>query len=370
MKKMGVGALIVFALIAGFAVSHKLLYKNASGPVPQADHLLQSDEVSIAMMAAIQTTYSVDSQSFIALVPQNQNWGKTRYASDAHHVFAAAVDVNSNPARVTDVVELPAIDPVQFEVLAGSLAKDNKNVYLNGVVQPGIDGATFKKVTGEGLYGDSHAIYYFGDTGSGVFKLMSTHPNGFILYDLIAQDPNNPNGTFEGYWSDGQTLYYGTTTVAGVNPARFTLYPEGIVASSSGERWMPLYYGNDSSHIFYQGRAVVGADPTTFITVSDGAFYQEYGKDKNRVYFKDKIIQGADPSTFKPLKGQPREGCGPGAYAIDSQHVFYQDKIVEGADPVSFKPVVGENDYGEDMHGFYIGAQRVGKSTFVACQYG
>jgi hypothetical protein len=133
---------------------------------------------------------------------------------------------------------------------------------------------------------------------------------------------------------------------------------------------MPLYYGSDGIHVFYKGRVVTGADPATFTTVSDGIYYQEYGKDKDHVYFEDTTIQGADPSTFKTLKEQPSEGCGPGAYAIDSRDVFYRNKIVEGADPVSFKPVIGQNEYGEDIHGFYEDAERIDKSTFVACQYG
>jgi hypothetical protein len=329
-----------------------------------------------AMVSAIQTKYDIPPESIHPIRPDNSSWGDVLYANDARHVYSVTEDLTGGHVAVTNVGMLLTSDPNTFDVLAGSLAKDDTYVYLNGVVQPGIDPKTFKKLNKdeEGLYGDSHSIYYFGDTGSGIFTLMSIHPSGFFIYDLVAQDPNHTYGTFQGYWSDGQALYYGTSTITVADARKFAVYSKDIVASSTalsiGERWMPLYYGSDGIHVFYKGRVVTGADPATFTTVSDGIYYQEYGKDKDHVYFEDTTIQGADPSTFKTLKEQPSEGCGPGAYAIDSRDVFYRNKIVEGADPVSFKPVIGQNEYGEDIHGFYEDAERIDKSTFVACQYG
>ena len=71
-------------------------------------------------------------------------------------------------------------------------------------------------------------------------------------------------------------------------------------------------YGRDGARVFFENKAVRGADPATWFYLGNG-----YSLDKRSVYFEEKPVKGSDPSTFHCL---PPYGyhC-----AIDSTGIYF-----------------------------------------------
>ncbi len=124
--------------------------------------------------------------------------------------------------------------------------------------------------------------------------------------------------------------------LADANPKTFTAFPDGRDVS----------YAKDNSHVYYEGRLLPGADPIYFYIFKDDStgeyskdtahpyyysFEKEpfdlYAKDSSRVYFEGRAVEGADPATFEKL----REG-----YARDNAHVYRSGVVFAGADPSTF----------------------------------
>lgn len=158
-------------------------------------------------------------------------------------------------------------------------------------------------------------------------------------------------------------------------------------------------YGKDDHHVFYQGEAVVGADPKTFkyintsyvedknavyyegrritnhvqqffvlidryATDGDNFFYDDkimtgsgfeinpkdhsYARTDTKVYHHGVEVVGADPNSFCPERF-----IAAGRLARDKYHVFLEDKIVHNADPLSFTLLVEQGIF-KDKRAVYI----------------
>jgi hypothetical protein len=81
-------------------------------------------------------------------------------------------------------------------------------------------------------------------------------------------------------------------------------------------------YAKDKLHVYYHVEFVQGADPDSFVTLSE-----YYGKDKSHVYYEWNLIPGADPQSFKLFDIQ---------WGRDSQDVFLQSTPIHACDPSTF----------------------------------
>lgn len=125
-------------------------------------------------------------------------------------------------------------------------------------------------------------------------------------------------------------------------------------------------YAKDNLHVYYQQHTVPGADPASFVALSD-----LYSKDNTQVYYQDKIIPGADPTSYQLfdiqwgkdahdvyIQDRPINACDPATFVLlkdswqkDKQCVYREGRNVVGADSASF--VVLNYWFGKDKNHVY-----------------
>ena len=96
-------------------------------------------------------------------------------------------------------------------------------------------------------------------------------------------------------------------------------------------------YAKDNLHVYYHENTVDGADPDSFVAMSD-----LYGKDNAQVYYKNKAIPGADPTSYTLFDIQ---------WGKDSHDVYIQDRPIDACDPATF--VLLEDSWQKDNHCVY-----------------
>lgn len=117
------------------------------------------------------------------------------------------------------------------------------------------------------------------------------------------------------------------------------------------------YFSIDANHVYYIGFQLQDADAGSFQVVGT-----HYGKDKNSVFFGPQVLVGAEPQSFIVLSegksflaSSHHSGVGPlrkfghhqthtklefsGFWAKDSQFCFYCSKKLEDADSASFRVI-------------------------------
>jgi hypothetical protein len=116
----------------------------------------------------------------------------------------------------------------------------------------------------------------------------------------------------------------------------------------------------DAKNVYYEGRAIPGADAATFRVSSHQngdspdknaplvlSEMGRYAGDAQHTYFDGKVIEGArgqDATSVIEEYGDSK--------ARDKHHVYYKDTVVEGADPASFE-LIGGGWMGRDKHDYY-----------------
>jgi len=95
------------------------------------------------------------------------------------------------------------------------------------------------------------------------------------------------------------------------------------------------YFNEDKSHIYYDGKIIEGADPSTFKVLKiegklDNTDYR-FAKDKNHVYCRGIILFDIDPTTFGLIEY--------GDYYFDKNGTYFSEPIIEGDG--------SKSDYGE-----------------------
>jgi hypothetical protein len=126
-----------------------------------------------------------------------------------------------------------------------------------------------------------------------------------------------------GYAKDDRRVYYHEHAVQGADPSSFVTLSD--------------LYGKDEAHVYYRDKTVPGADPTSFTL-----FDIQWGKDAEDVYFQDRPIEACDPTTFALLE----EG-----WQSDSQCVYRRGSRLQNAEPASF--VVLNNWFAKDKNNVY-----------------
>ena len=120
------------------------------------------------------------------------------------------------------------------------------------------------------------------------------------------------------------------------------------------------HYTRDARHVFYGGRILAGAEPTSFEHVLDLQKSGEdrttvFWKDKNRVYANGVALHKSQPATFKALSR---------SYGCDDTHVYYDWHILEDATPRQF--VVLDSVMGRDNTNLYVRDQRLSHNADAA----
>jgi len=85
-------------------------------------------------------------------------------------------------------------------------------------------------------------------------------------------------------------------------------------------------YTTDGQRAFYFTDRIPDASLASFHPIES-----PYAGDSDRVYWMGKVIDGADPTTFRVLNAAFE--C-----SADAEHGYYQKTVIAGADPRSFPP--------------------------------
>jgi len=102
-------------------------------------------------------------------------------------------------------------------------------------------------------------------------------------------------------------------------------------------------YAADIHHVYHCGEILAGADPASFVNISDICW-----KDKSKVDWIGRFVTGADPRTFILLKDN--------SWARDARHAWYYQSVVpiKVRDIASFGSI--NDDWARDSKAYYAGS--------------
>jgi len=213
------------------------------------------------------------------------------FESAGYHVRDGKVYyLNAFPGKA---VEVGDADAATFKALDSTFGVDKSHVYLNGILLPDADAASFELLERSGFGKDRDHVYQHD-------RIVSEDPNHFELLDgELAKDSRAV------YWSDGSVL--------SEDPTHFA-----IISNTAH-----YLYTRDGHMVHVNGNPISEADPSTF-QVLQGA----YARDDRRIFYFDQPIVDADLPSFRPLDGP---------YADDASHVYWMGKEIDGANPAAFR---------------------------------
>jgi hypothetical protein len=208
----------------------------------------------------------------------------------------------------------------------------------------------FHVVDGQPVYLDSNA-----SEGKITRQIPNVHPATFRALPRVGDER-----VF--YAADDKRAYiamhYNVTELPAADGGSFQLFPRSYT------------FGRDKSSVFYLGVAIKGADPESFVVLSDC-----FAKDASRAYLGTKPIPVHDISTWAPLSDgmaedpwyrssgdtHPRPSTELVAFgwSKDNSTVYWGCDAIEGSDPSQF--IAMSKFYGKDnTQVYYAGDPIIG----------
>lgn len=214
--------------------------------------------------------------------------------------------------------EISGADRASFEILDHSYARDNSQVYLDGLPIPEADPATFELLESPFAL-DARHVYVNRDIFSDdPVHFEQVHGNIFRdsqhIYwstSIVSDDPAHlsvlDRSGFYTFFKDLRTVFVNGNPIAGAEPDSFAVI-DGA-------------YSQDARHVFYFDEMIPDADVSTFEILES-----PYARDANSAFWMENVIADASPDTFKVLNADFE--C-----SADAQYAFYQDQMIQGYDP-------------------------------------
>lgn len=151
--------------------------------------------------------------------------------------------------------------------------------------------------------------------------------------------------------------------------AAFSLYansPSTHNAIAYDSKISNQYYRQDDKVIyvldgnFFQvgGREVEGADPETFEVID-----QSYARDINNIYYDGRAVIGANSNSAILVTSEFNSNSANSGYLISDGKVFCYGELIEGADPESFSYLLGAYAMDKDYLYYYIDVKIPRKET-------
>jgi hypothetical protein len=220
---------------------------------------------------------------------------------------------------------IPNSDPGTFSIIDRNFAKDRNQVYSEGRVLIGADPETF--VASTTPY-DSNSIFIKTSCGDFVLCYKKIEGADSNTYQILTRNFGRDNfhvfyetqiipeadiSTFAVLQGDG--YFYG----ADRNNFYTIGYDRiGVISRKCGDLGLiGGYYFRCDNNIYHIDTLLEDADSGTFIPVG---VTSNYAKDSKNVYFDGKIVIGADPTTFS---------IGDGINTHDSRYTYRFGKRIE-----------------------------------------
>ncbi len=167
-------------------------------------------------------------------------------------------------------------------------------------------------------------------------KIYWTNWSDFEM-ELLDVDLNSFDEITESYAKDSERVYWRANEILEADPISFEII---------GGRYDK--FSNDDDYVFYFGKVINGADPSTFRLINETSESSDgklnlYSADQNNVYIGTEILSDADPESFEYIKDY---------YFKDKNNVYLQGNLVEGADPNSF--TILRFGYAKDKDNVYL----------------
>jgi len=268
-----------------------------------------------------------------------------------------------------DPANVKGADGATWKILNRSWAVDANSVYLEGKRLKDGHRASFR-VLNELFAQDDARVYCV----SG----LACAPDAKTIEVLDDAGQDVPYNLY-GYARDATHVYYATTframsIVKGAEPTSFVV--------------LPKLYGHDSKSLYFEGKPVRNSQPDDirffddrYLRAGTGVFHdgkrvaqakpgafrlldEKHGvwRDDERVFWNGSAIDGADPSSFVQLSGN---------LARDARQVFVNGKVIPGIDIATFEHL--GFDYFRDRKDYYWAGEPmefVHRKSFVATGYG
>lgn len=175
--------------------------------------------------------------------------------------------------------ELLGVNMSTFEILESyhindDYAKDDKNVYHNGKLLEGVDGASFVR---------------FKPSSGDIVRQFKDKQNVYTISSFGEKD-----------------------LIVGVDVKTYEMVD------------MSNQYGKDKYKVFLKGYEILGANPETF-AILPGSY--NFSKDDSNIFFGTSIFAEADSDTFRIFPG------GYPLMAADNEHVYSEKGVLAGINP-------------------------------------
>ncbi|MGB1247516.1 MAG: DKNYY domain-containing protein [Chitinophagales bacterium] len=146
-------------------------------------------------------------------------------------------------------------------------------------------------------------------------------------------------GCTAGYEKEGGKWYYNSFSMPNGDQSYLL---EGV-DNKSFEILDKDEYALDENQVYFCGKVIIEADPSTFQTLDGNTL--DFSKDKNNVYIDKTILENADPSTFERL--------GDSEYSMDENNVYLKNYRLMALDPATFELL--DFPYSRDENTVYCG---------------
>ena len=231
---------------------------------------------------------NVRDKSTFKILGNHDSW-KTQWAKDRYNGYYLS------GGSISDI-DYDTFHPIEAEipVQSGCYAADKNRVYFMDLIVPEADPMTFKEV----------AFYIGQDKYRAYKKAIPTQIKDYTKLKSLGS-----------MYADGINVY----------DRDFHILPNAD--ASTFEHISDNWY-RDKSHVWWDNKLIVRADPITFTPVTVSAYAggthpdYNYGKDDKSVFFQDSIILGADPESFEKIDFPDGDGWT----------VFDRNRIYQGKD--------------------------------------
>lgn len=196
---------------------------------------------------------------------------------------------------------------------------------------------------GGGYHVRGDKVYYLAAFPGKASEITGADPASFKAFDTT-------------YAKDKFNAYFDGRAISGADATSFDVLPRSGFAKDRNHVYQldrpisddPAHFelldgglSKDTAAVYWTDGDVLSSDPSHFAIVSNNDHYL-FTKDSRTVHVNGNPIPDADPVTFRVLQG---------AYAQDARHVFYFSGPVVDVDAASFHPLDGP--YARDAHRVY-----------------
>ncbi|MFP2924934.1 DKNYY domain-containing protein [Pyxidicoccus sp. 3LG] len=251
---------------------------------------------------------------------------------------------------------LPGADPASFTAFSATFSRDAKSVFLGSAPLSGVDAARFRPL-GEGAFTDDQRIWFHGELHGVVPSTFAPLGGGYASVEVRALGTLRNLGY--GYAANEVLVYFHGRVVAGADPSSFRSLGHGFARDAKRAYCYELATESLKVPSYeLRGGALPDIDAARFRVI--GRFHATDGR---RVFWQGLDLEGLSAADVRVLSD---------LYATDGTRLFCRSRLMTDVDVASFEALPGDyvdryeysakqprGGYGRDRLRLYLGASSI-----------